>query len=78
MTLVKALTKELAKALAKAYGITTETWNYVPPEKGKSKHKIIPLPNDVYFIIHYTCSKNSYENALYQYLFYHGFLIGLA
>jgi len=60
-----ALVKALAMALAMAYGITTEAWNYVPPEKGKSKHKIIPLQNDVYFIIHYTCSKDSYENALY-------------
>jgi len=62
--------------VAKAQGIDTDKWNYVPPSRGKPKHKIIPLPKDIYKIIHHYYSKDPYENALLQYFNYHSFFIG--
>ncbi|MBN1859934.1 MAG: tyrosine-type recombinase/integrase [Candidatus Thermoplasmatota archaeon] len=61
---------------AKAIGKDVSNWNYVPPKPGRPKHKIIPLPKDVYRMVHYHYSDDPYENALYQHLFFHGFLIG--
>jgi len=62
--------------VAKATQVDISTWNYTPPKRGKPKHKIVPLPSDVYKIIHYNYFDDSYENALWQYLIYHSFLLG--
>jgi integrase len=61
---------------AKAYGINTESWGYIPPSKPPAKVKIIPLPNTTHNIIHHKYSKDKYTNALYQYILMHGFIIG--
>jgi len=61
---------------AKAYGIDTSLWGYVPPQPPKPKVKIVPLPDTVYKIIHHQYSKDKYTNALVQYILTHGFIIG--
>jgi hypothetical protein len=68
---------KVIKIFAKAFGININTWNYRPPREIKSKVKIIPLPNVVYALVHHEYSKDPYENALYQYLMFHSFLIGM-
>ena len=64
------------KMFLRAYGIDERTWFYKLPPKGKSKKRVIPLPSIVYKIINAKYSKDSYENALYQYIFAHSFWIG--
>ena len=64
------------KMVAKAYDLRTDNWNYNPPERGKPKHKIVPLPKDVHRITHHDYSNDPYENALYQYMMQHNFIIG--
>ncbi|MCK4365483.1 MAG: site-specific integrase [Thermoplasmatales archaeon] len=62
------------KIFLKAYGIPI--WDYKPPSAPKSHKRILPFPETVYKFFHYKYSKDDYENTLYQYLFYHSFLIG--
>jgi len=62
---------------ARAYGIQYSSWNIVYPKKQAPKKKIIPKVSDVYKLIHSKYSSDRYENALYQYLMYFSFLIGM-
>lgn len=64
------------KMVAQATNIDTRNWNLIIPERGKPKHKIVPLPQTVYKIIHSKYSKDSYENALYGHLGLQGFIVG--
>ncbi len=68
---------KVIKIFARAYGIDVSSWNYRPPREIKSKVKMIPLPNVVYALIHHEYSKDPYENALYQYLMFDSFLLGI-
>ena len=62
------------KMFLKAYGMTL--WNYKPPSAPKSHKRILPFPEVVYKFFHHEYSKDDYTTALYQYLFFHSFLIG--
>ena len=62
------------KMFLRAYGI--QEWAYKPPSKKTPKPRNLPLPDVVYKMMHHVYSNNSYENALYQYLFTLGFTIG--
>jgi len=62
---------------AKAFGLENGKWNYVTPPEPKPKVKVIPLPQTVHRLIHYKYSKDQYENALYQYIILHSFVIGM-
>jgi len=59
----------------KAYGITI--WDYRPPSAPKSHIRVLPYPETVrrFFTFKYATSK--YETALYQYMFFFGFLMGV-
>ncbi len=57
-----------------AYGIPV--WPYKPPYVPKHKRRTLPFPDIVKQFFTYKYSKNEYENALCQYLFYHSFFIG--
>jgi len=57
-----------------AYGISI--WPYKPPIAPKHKKRNLPFPDVVRQFFFYDYSDNLYERALYQYLFYHSFLIG--
>lgn len=57
-----------------AYGLPK--WPYKPPHAPKKAMRILPFPDVVREFFNHQYSKDRYENALYQYLFYHGFLIG--
>ena len=58
----------------RAYGIPI--WDYKLPYAPKSHKRILPFPDVVNKFFHYEYSKDPYENALYQYLFFHSFMIG--
>jgi integrase len=60
-----------------AFGINTDAWNIALPEKKPPKVKIIPLPPTVHRLIHHQYAKEPYTNALYQYLMYFSFLLGV-
>lgn len=60
----------------RAIDIDISRWGYTPPSIPTPKVKIIPLPNEVYQIIHHKYSTDKYTNALYQHILTHGFLIG--
>jgi len=66
----------------KAYKMALESFGipafpYKPPSEPKHRRMEIPYPDIVRQFFNYGYSrKDSYENALYQYLFYHSFLIG--
>ena len=64
------------KMFLRAYGIPLTGWSYKPPSKKTPKPRNLPLPDTVYKMMHHRYSNNSYENALYQYLFTFGFTIG--
>ena len=57
-----------------AYGIPI--WPYKPPYAPKHQRRILPFPDTVKQFFYHRYSKDEYENALYQYLFYHSFMIG--
>lgn len=59
----------------RAYGI--KKWCYKPPSKPQSHKRILPYPDIVHKFFTYKYTTNKYETALYQYLFYFGFMIGL-
>ena len=51
-------------------------WPYKPPYAPKKKQRILPFPDAVREFFYYDFTDDNYENALYQYLFYHSFMIG--
>ena len=58
----------------KAYGI--EIWSYKAPSLPVYRARIIPFPDQVYKMLNFTYSDDSYENALVQYLLTHNFIVG--
>ncbi len=58
----------------RAYGI--QSWDYKLPLIPRSHKRMLPYPETVNRFFNYQYSKDRYENALYQYLFFHSFLIG--
>lgn len=64
------------KTIAKACGVNADLWGYIPPNPPPAKVRVIPLPITTYEIIHHKYSKNKYNNALFQYILMHGFIIG--
>ena len=68
--------KMFLEAYGMLYGKGTN-WHYKPPsKKNKSKPRILPPPQIVHKFMHTKYSTDPYENALYQYIFSLGFLIG--
>lgn len=63
------------KMFLRAYGITP--WDIKLPPTARSRVQIIPLPEIVQKFWHYKYSKHRYERKLYQYMFFHSFLLGL-
>jgi len=59
----------------RAYGIPK--WDYKPPSKPQSHKRILPYPETVHKFFTYKYATSKYENALYQYLFFFGFLVGV-
>jgi len=68
------------KMFLEAYGLSYgqgTNWHYKPPSKKNShKPRILPPPAIAHQFMHTKYSTNPYENALYQYIFSLGFLIG--
>jgi integrase len=62
------------KFLLRAYGKTP--WDIKLPTPTKNNNRILPLPNTVHKYFNHKYSDDTYENKLYQYLYFHGFLIG--
>jgi len=62
------------KMFLDAFGIPH--WPYKPPYTPNHSIRILPFPNTVRKFLNFEYSKDPYENALYQYLFCHSFLIG--
>lgn len=58
-----------------AYGIPR--WPYKLPPIPVSHKRILPFPGTVVKFWNYQYSDDKYENALYQYLFFHGFTLGV-
>jgi len=52
-------------------------WPYRPPSAPTNNERNLPYPNTVRNFFYHEYSKDSYESALYQYLFYHSFMIGM-
>lgn len=59
----------------KAYGMSI--WNYKPPSKPRSHKRILPYPETVHKFFTYKFTRSKYETALYQYMFFFGFMIGV-
>ena len=57
-----------------AFGIPI--WPYKPPHAPEKGQRVLLFPEDARKFFYYLYSKNDYENALYQYLFYHSHMIG--
>jgi len=57
-----------------AFGIPI--WPYKPPYAPENGQRLLPFPDTVKKFFSHKHSEDSYENALYQYLFYHSFMIG--
>jgi len=51
-------------------------WPYKPPYAPENGQRLLPFPDTVKKFFSAKHSDDSYENALYQYLFYHSFMIG--
>lgn len=62
------------KMFLKAYGIPK--WDYKPPTVPTYKVIPIPFPEQVHKMINLKYSKDSYENALIQYILCHNFIVG--
>lgn len=58
----------------RAYGIPR--WDYKLPYAPKTCKRVLPFPDTVNEFFYYQYSQDTYENALYQYIFFHSFLIG--
>lgn len=63
------------KAYGLKFGSGTE-WDYNPPSIQRPRKRILPLPDVVNHFFTYEFSKDPYEKALYQYMFFHSFMIG--
>jgi site-specific recombinase XerD len=61
----------------RAYGMQISDWRYKPPTRPKSHMRILPYPETVNTFFNYKYSKDKYETALYQYLFFFGFMVGV-
>jgi hypothetical protein len=61
----------------KAYGIKISEWNYRPPSRPKSHKRVLPYPETVHTFFMYKYATSKYETALYQYMFFFGFLTGV-
>lgn len=57
-----------------AFGIPI--WPYKPPSAPINKERNLPFPNTVRSFFYYDFSSDLYEKNLYQYVFYHSFMIG--
>jgi len=51
-------------------------WPYKPPSAPHNQERNLPYPNTVREFFYYPYSDDPYERALYQYLFYHSFMVG--
>ena len=63
----------------KAYGIPFgpgKEWDYNPPSAQRSRTRILLLPDVVNRFFNYGFSDDPYETALYQYMFFHSYMIG--
>lgn len=58
------------------YSFGIPIWPYKPPIAPRHKKRNLPFPDTVNLFFNYDYSNDPYEKALYQYLFYHSFLIG--
>lgn len=54
-----------------------QIWNYTPPSIPPPRPRNIPLPDQVYQLIHNHYSSDKYTNALVQYLLLHSFILGM-
>jgi len=59
----------------RAYHI--EKWHYKPPSQPPPPMRILPFPEVVHNFFYFRYSKNAYEERLYQYIFFFGFMIGV-
>lgn len=57
--------------------IGQKPWDYKPRPKPKSSKRILPFPEIVREFWHYRYSTNRITRKLYQYMFFHGYMIGL-
>jgi len=57
-----------------SYGIPR--WPYKPPHAPEKGQRLLPFPDTVKKFFSHKFSDDAYKNALYQYLFYHSFMIG--
>ncbi|RLF40747.1 MAG: hypothetical protein DRN18_04500 [Thermoplasmata archaeon] len=62
------------KMFLRAYGMPI--WDYKLPPMPRSRKRLLPYPDIVNRFFSHRYSRDEYENALYQYLFFHSFLIG--
>jgi integrase len=63
----------------KAYGIPFgqgKEWDYCPPSAQRPRTRILLLPDVVNRFFNYGFSEDPYETALYQYMFFHSYMIG--
>jgi len=63
------------KAYGMPFGEGTE-WDYKPPSAQRPRRRVLPLPGVINRFFNYDYAEDAYECALYQYLFFHSFLIG--
>lgn len=63
------------KMFQRAYG--QQTFDIKLPPTPVSHKRILPYPGKVIEFWNYKYSDDKYENALYQYLFFHGFTLGM-
>jgi integrase len=61
----------------RAYAMKASDWPYKTPSRPKSHMRVLPYPETVHQFFNYRYSKNKYETALYQYMFFFGFLVGV-
>jgi integrase len=59
----------------KAYGMPI--WDYKAPSIPQSHKRVLPYPETVNKFFNFKYSENEYETALYQYMFFFGFMVGV-
>jgi integrase len=59
----------------RVYGIPY--WDYKAPSVPPSHKRILPYPETVHQFFNFRYSDNEYENAVYQYLYFFGFMVGV-
>ena len=57
--------------------IGQKPWDYKPRPKPKSRKRILPFPEIAREFWHYRYSTNRPTRKLYQYMFFHGYMLGL-